>query len=189
MLALNRSVTGVARGSELPDRVRTGRYRAEEALVRLFIRLSKINAIFVVAIPNGAGLVSRGRDPLRAVEALGVMTGQHVKLVRVWWTQNLNDAVALQLAFAATQWPPKELIPAMLTFAREQSITLTSDTVVQAKARDTVEWVDADFESLRTTGRMKNWAAAFEREQKDFLAALRRAKIRTLNRIAQTTFK
>jgi hypothetical protein len=175
----------VERRSALPDTVRTGRYRAEEALVRLFIRLSKFNAIFVVATPNGASLVSRGRDPVRAVEALGVTTGQRIKLVRVWWTEKIADAVALQLAFAATLWPSDELIPAVLSFARDHAITLTSDTVVQAKARDVVEWVDADFESLRSTGRMKNWAAAFGREPKDFSAALRRAKIRTLYRIAQ----
>jgi hypothetical protein len=79
------------------------------------------------------------------------------------------------LAFAATSWPTEELIPAVHNFARENNIALTSDVMVQTKARNLVEWVDSDFESWRYSGGVRN----FTTEE------LRRSKIRTLYRIAQ----
>jgi hypothetical protein len=184
MPALARNIAVEEHRHDLPGPGRTGRHRADEALVRLYIRFSGICPVFVVVTPDGIGLVSRGRDPRRAVESMGLAKGTRLELARVWWTRNVHDAATIHLAFAATNWPPDDLIPSVLTFARENKITLTSDTVVQAKARDLVEWVDADFETLCVSRRGKDISAAFG-ELVQFPAVLRRAKIRTLYRIAQ----
>jgi hypothetical protein len=151
------------------------RHCADEALVRLYIRFSGIYGVFVVVTLDGVAVVSRARDPNKAIENLRVGTCTRPEPNRVWWTQSAADAAIVHLAFAATSWPTEELIPAVLNFARENNIALTSDVMVQAKARNLVEWVDSDFESLRYSGGTRNFCTE----------ELRRSKIRTLYRIAQ----
>jgi hypothetical protein len=163
----------------------TRRHRADEGLLRLYIRFSGLYTVFIAVAPDCIALVSKARDPNKAVEKLRVVTGTRLELVRVWWTQSASDAAAVHLAFAGTPWPAEELIPAVLTFAREGNIPLTSDSMVQAKARNLVEWVNADFESLRSKGGLENYRTAFVSNREALSVALRRAKIRTLYRIAQ----
>jgi hypothetical protein len=168
-----------------PPQTSGTRHRADEALVRLYIRFSGIYAVFVAVAPDCIALVSKARDPNRAVEKLRGVKGTRLELVRVWWTQSASDAAVMHLAFAGTPWPAEELIPAVLTFAREGNISLTSDSMVQAKARNLVEWVDADFESWRSRGGLENCRSAFVADGEALSVTLRRSKIRTLYRIAQ----
>jgi hypothetical protein len=183
MSGLARTVPTADHKQATPQTSGTRRGPADEALVRLYIRFSDLYAVFVAVAPDRIALVSKARDPNDAVEKLRVVTGTRLELVRVWWTQSASDAAVVHLAFAGTPWPPEELIPALLTFAREGNIPLTSDSVVQAKARNLVEWVDADFESLRSKGGLENCGTAFVADREAL--TLRRSKIRALYRVAQ----
>jgi hypothetical protein len=53
------------------------------------------------------------------------------------------------------------------------------------RARNLVEWADADFESLRFNGGMGSFRTAFVADREELAVILRRSKIRTLYRIAQ----
>jgi hypothetical protein len=162
----------------------TRRHRADEGLLRLYIRFSGLYTVFIAVAPDNIALVSKARDPNKAVEKLRVITGTPLQIVRLWWAQSASDAAVVHLAFAGTLWSAEELIPAVLTFAREGSIPLLSDSVVQAKARYLVGWVDADFESLRSKGGLDSCGTAFEAIREAL--TLRRSKIRMLYRIAQS---
>jgi len=174
MPALARTIT-IAQHQHISPHPSGRRHCAEEALVQLYIHFSGIYSVFIVVTLDGVAVVNRARDPNKAIENLRGGTSNCPELNRVWWTQSAADAATIHLAFAATSWPTEELIPAVHNFARENNIALTSDVMVQTKARNLVEWVDSDFESWRYSGGVRN----FTTEE------LRRSKIRTLYRIAQ----